>query len=298
MKSSRLVLVALLASCTQDPVGSAANRVTARDPMTLRAQNEVVLDVSSAGEMLVGREVPPPPESDADRLLELRWVTNNGTKAWRFDGDEVLDARFVARTGVVLVLTRDHKLVRVDHPERTQEQGVEIDHDVLGPLSIDSAGRYVVYTRGEMPEYQLVRAEIATAQTLAMAPSLASVWCPTIMPDASEVLVVASPTGTPAFYRVREGREPERWELPSETPLPTGPGAAVVIDRTLVYQSDGAVVSLGLDGALRTSMQGRSLPVLSADGTRILVHESQQDVRRVHSIDRAALVNQAATVRR
>ncbi|MBL8683178.1 MAG: hypothetical protein JNK05_28680 [Myxococcales bacterium] len=298
MKPSRLVLLSLLVSCTQDPTGSVASRVTARDPMTLRAQNEVVLDVSSAGEMLVGREIPPPPESDADRLLELRWVTNQGTKAWRFDGDEVLEARFVPRSGAVLVLTREHKLVRVDHPERTQEQGIEIDHDVLGPLSIDSAGRYVVYTRGEMPEYQLVRAEIASARAVAMAPSLVPAWCPTIMPDASEVLVVASPAGTPAFYRVREGREPERWELPSETPLPTGPGAAVVVDRTLVYQSDGAVVSLGLDGALRASLEGRSLPVLSADGTRILLHEAQRDARRLHAIDRATLTSQAPTVRR
>jgi hypothetical protein len=292
MKRARLVLVALLASCTQDPVGSVAHRISARDPMALRAHNEVVLDVSSAGELLVGREIPPPPDSDADRLLELRWVTGQGTRPWRFDGDEVLEARFVPRSSAVLVLTREHALVRVDHPERTQEQGVEIDRAVLGPLSIDSAGRYVVYTRGEMPDYQLVRAEIATASRVALAPTLVPAWCPTIMPDASEVLVVASPTGTPAFYRVREDREPERWDLPAETPLPTGPGAALVIDRSIVFQSDGAVVSLGLDGTLRASLQGRSLPVLSADGTRILLHEPQRDGRSVQLVDRAALVAQ------
>jgi hypothetical protein len=293
MHPSRLALVAIIiplaleTSCEPSAIDRAAPRIEARDPLSLRAADEFVLDVSSAGELLLARELPVPPQSDADRLLEVRWIGARGPRVWAFDGEPVLEARFVPSSNALLVLTREHTLVRVDHPERTGVPPIELDRDALGPLSLDGAGRYVVYTRGEMPDYQLVRAEIATGQTLALAPALIPAWCPTILPDASEVLVVASPTGTPAFYRVREGRAPERWNLAPDTPLPTGPSAAIVVDQTIVYQSDDAVVSLGLDGVLRASLHDRSLPVLSADGARVLVHTSRREALTVEFTTRA-----------
>jgi hypothetical protein len=304
MNHSRLALVAIIVpltletSCEPSTIDRATPRIEARDPLSLRATDEFVLDVSRTGELLLARELPVPPQSDADRLLEVRWVGAQGSRVWTFDSEPVLEARFVPSSNALLVLTREHKLVRVEHPERPGDAPIELDRDALGPLSIDGAGRYVVYTRGEMPDYQLVRAEIATGQTLALAPTLIPAWCPTILPDASEVLVVASPTGTPAFYRVREGRAPERWELAPDTPLPTGPSAAIIVDRTIVYQSDDAVVSLGLDGSLRASLRDRSLPVLSSDGARVLLHASRREAWTVELVSRSLRSTQAEEVLR
>jgi hypothetical protein len=273
----RMCVCALLAACSQDPIATSANAVTAREPFAQRAPDELALDVSVDGDILAGTLTPPPPQSDADRLLSVRWLSRDGApRPWRFAREDVLEARFVAHSSAVLVLTREHKLVRLDRPE---SEGVELDRDVLGPLSLDRAGRTVAYVRGEMPDYQVIRTEIFAGAPRPLAPELVPAWCPTIVDD--EVIVVASPEGTPALYRLREGRAPERWTLAPETPLPTGPSAVVVRDRTLVYESDGAVHSLSLDGARGPSLSGASLPMLSSDGASVLVHET--DTLRVRA---------------
>ncbi len=273
MRNARLALVALLVSCAPEPFDSPRATVLSQSALALRAADELVVDLAANGDSLVARETPPLPDSDIDRLLTVRLLSSGGARSWRFEGEEILDARFVSNGAAVLVITRDHRLVRVDQPFARDAAVIEIDRDVLGPLSLDREGRSVVYVRGEMPDYQLVRADVERATTQAIAPSLVPAWCPTLAPDGGEVLVVASPDGTPGLYRVREGRAPEAVSLPAETPLPTGPAAAVIVGRTMHYQSDGAVVSLSLDRFTHSQRSGASLPVLSADRARVLVHD-------------------------
>lgn len=272
MRNARLAFVALLLSCAPEPFDAPRATVRAQTAVDLRAQDEIVIDVAANGEQLVARETPPLPDSDIDRLLTVRWLANGTARAWRFDGEEILEARFVPNSEALLVITRDHKLVRIDQPEQRDGTPVEIDHDVLGPLSIDREGRSVVYVRGEMADYQLVRADVRSATPEALAPQLVPAWSPTIMPDGSEVLFVATFDGAPRLFRVRPGQQPEQVQLAADTPLPTGPGAAVVIDRTMHYQSDGALVSLSLDQWTFTRRDETLLPVLSADRAHLIVH--------------------------
>lgn len=56
-------------------------------------------------------------------------------------------------------------------------------------MSLDAAGRRVVYTRGDPPELQVVRAEVATGEATPLAPSLVPAWCPALSPDGREVIV-------------------------------------------------------------------------------------------------------------
>ncbi len=267
-----LALVALTA-CTPDPAPS--RRVAPPAPLTplaQRAPDEVVVDVRADGDALVGRVLPVPPDSDADRALALRWLSRGGARAWRFDATPALEARFVPGSGAVLVLTTDHALVRLDAPGAAP---VTLDRDAYGPLSLDAAGRRVAYTRGDPPALAVVRAEVATGAVTSLAPSLTPSWCPALSPDGEEVLMVASPEGTPAFYRLRDGAPPARWNLPPDTPLPTGPTAPVIFGDAVVYESDGALRTLGLDGVLRGSLRGVGLPVHVPGAATLLTHDAR-----------------------
>ena len=265
-----LALAAALVACTPEPLP--ARRVVAPQPLTLRAPEEVVVDVAANGDALVGRPLPLPENSDADRTLTVRWLTRAGSRPWRMRDTPVIEARYVPRSAALLVLTTDHTLVRLDAPEAAP---VTLDREVHGPLSLDAAGRRVVYTRGDPPALEVVRAEVATGVTTPLAPGLAPSWCPALSPDGREVLVVASPEGTPSFYRLREGSPSARWNLPSDTPLPTGPTAPVIFGDAVVYESDGALRTLGLDGALRGSLAGVGLPVYVPGAPTLLTQDAR-----------------------
>jgi hypothetical protein len=182
----------------------------------------------------------------------------------------------------VLVLTTEHHLVRVDGPGSTV---VTLDRAVHGPLSLDEAGHRVVYTRGEPPELEVVRAELATGALTVLAPGLSPSWCPALSADGREVLLVASPEGTPAFYRVREGEAPARWVLPSDTPLPTGPTAPVLFGDAVVYESDGALCTLGLNGARRGCLPGLGLPVRPPGAATLLAQDAHHGLRALRPGD-------------
>jgi hypothetical protein len=259
----RLVVALGLAACTPDP-GSAARGgpprtpAVAAAPLDRRATDEVVVDLRGDGEAIVGRVLPVPPASDATRTLRLRWLTREGARRWRFGDATALDARFVPGSAAVLVVTTDHVLLRLDDPSG---EPVILDRDVVGPLSLDAGGRRAVYTRGDPPDLQVVRVALDTGRTEALAPSLVPAWSPALSPDGREVVVVASPEGSPRLFRLRDGAAPEAWALPSDTPLPTGPGAPVVFGDALVYESDGALCTLGFDGVLRGVHRGVGLPI-------------------------------------
>lgn len=260
-------MVLALSGCPQERAPAA--RV---DAVSHRAADELVLDLSARGEALVARVIPAPEESDADRTLTVRLLAPNGARRWRYADAPVLEARFIPRSEALLVITTGHELVRLDGPDAAPRV---IDRRVSPPLSLDALGRAAAYTRGEMPEFEVVRADLQTLTTRAMAPGLVPAWCPTLAGDGREVITVASPDGTPALYRLRDDAPPVRWELPANTALPTGPSAPVVFGDALVYESDGALHTLGLDGVARRTLQGVGLPVLVAGAPTLLAQDAQ-----------------------
>jgi len=264
MKTAAMILGAAMA------VAGCARTTEAPRPaeaLSYRASTEVVLDVAANGDALVGRELPAEPESDADRVLSPSWLTRAGRRPWR--GGDVLEARWIPGTTAVLTITTAHTLTRRESPDAP---AVELDREVFGPLSLDARGTAVAYTRGDPPMLSLVRLDLRTGVATAMAPGLVPAWCPALSPDGSEVVVVASPEGHPALFRVRGAEAPRPWVLPPGSPLPMGPNAPVVFGDALVFENETGVHSLGLDGSPRRSIPGVRHPVLSADGRSVLAH--------------------------
>ncbi|MDP3274428.1 MAG: hypothetical protein Q8Q09_04485 [Deltaproteobacteria bacterium] len=287
-----------LAACTQEPTPSA--RVAPHvqpspEPRQESALQEFVLDVSALGDELRARALPVPEQSDADRTLAVRWRLRDGSvRAWAFADRPVLDARFIGRTQALLVLTTQHELLRLDtqNPDATP---VTLDREVLGPLSLDDAGRWVVYVRGEMPEYQVMRADIeGQSQPVALAPALVPAWSPMITPDGHEVIFVASAEGSPAMFRVRDSGAAHRWMLPPNVPLPTGPSAPVMVGDAMVYESDGAVFRLGLDGSDRGTLPGYSLPIRMLDDTVFVQRRGEYSATNATVAPRALITARGA----
>lgn len=272
MRSIAAVMAALvLGGCARTTTAEAPRPVEA---LSLRAPGELVLDVAANGDALVGRVREAEPESDADRVLRPAWLTRAGRRPWA--GGDALEARWIPGTAAVLALTTGHALTRREAPDAP---AVELDRDAYGPLGLDARGTAVVYTRGEPPMLTVVRLDLRTGVATSLAPALVPAWCPALSPDGSEVVVVASPDGAPALYRVREGEAPRPWVVPPGSPLPTGPGAPVVFGDALVFEDEAGLHALGLDGSRRRSLPGVHLPVLAADGLEVLAQRGDALVR-------------------
>lgn len=274
--SARACILPLVfaAACAREPARPAPRPAAQLLPtLALRAEGEVVLDLSARGDALVARPLPVPEDSDADRALSVRWLSREGARPWRFAAEPVLDARFVPGGGALLVLTTRHELLRLDAPDAAPRA---LDANVYGPLSLDPLGRAAVYTRGEPPELEVIRADLRDGTLRAMAPGLAPAWCPTLSDDGREVIAVASPDGAPGLWRLRDDAPPAPFAVPAGTALPTGPSAPVVFGDALVYESDGALHALGLDGTRRRTLPALGLPVRVAGAPAILAQTPQR----------------------
>jgi hypothetical protein len=183
---SPLVLVAAL-GCADEDLGAheSALVASARD-------GEVVLDVRSDGAALFGTLEEVPEHSDGDRVLVVRSELGGAPFAGSLDGTHVLDARFA--DGGIVAIGADHVLRFYD-----ARGVVELDAAVTAPLSV--AGSTVAYARGEMPDFEIARADVRTGAVMQVTRGMAPAWSPALSPDGTEVLFVSSAEGSPRLYR-------------------------------------------------------------------------------------------------
>ncbi|UJR79919.1 TolB family protein [Sandaracinus amylolyticus] len=216
-----------LVSCLVLALGACgrADAPAARESAPLLDDGEVLLDRRDDGATLIGRLVPVPEGSDADRVLTLGTSGLDGA----FDGTAVLDARFVA--GGLVVLRADHVLVA--HRDGAT---IELDTQVEGPLSI--AGTRVAYVRGEFPELELAIADARSGQARVLTQGMAPAWSPALSPDGSEIVFVSGVHGSPRLHRVdTRGGAPRA--LPPSERFPTAPVAPRwTADGTLHFEDE------------------------------------------------------------
>lgn len=158
------------------------------------ADDGLVLDRRGDGATLRGVPVPLPPETDADRVLVLQAELQGRAIDPTLDGARVLDARFVGARAVVTV--------GADHVLRVHEDGaaIELDRDVEAPLSV--SGTVLAYGRGDMPFFELARADVATRTTSAWTSGMAPVWSPALSADGREAIFVSGASGAPRLHRI------------------------------------------------------------------------------------------------
>ncbi|MBL8603820.1 MAG: hypothetical protein JNK72_17975 [Myxococcales bacterium] len=269
MRALTLVLGVLALGCTRTVPPSANAELVALTgvpALGFRLPGEQVLDLS-AHEATVGRPLAALADSDEEPGFEARWLRPTGPARTAL-GSTPLLAFHLLGDGRAVALTRRGALLRLDAPEAAP---VTLAEHVYGPLSFDAAHRLVTFTQGEAPMVGLRVLDLQRAQLRSLAPSLASVWSPTLSPDGHEVLLMASPEGRPAWFRVRLETD-EVVPLNEGTTLQSnGPSAARVWGDVLVVENERGVFAMTFDGTLRRSFEGYHAPVLSPDGARLVL---------------------------
>ncbi|MFO0682343.1 MAG: hypothetical protein U0234_09845 [Sandaracinus sp.] len=206
-------------------------------PLGERAEEpEALLDARSDGARLLGIVLAAPLGGDPERVLRVRAERLEPALVESLAGQRVLDARF-AGEGVVM-LGVDHVL-RFFSPEG---EGTAIDAQAQPPLSV--AGARVAYARGEMPFFELARADLATGAVVTLTEGLAPVWSPALSEDGTAVAFVSSASGRPRLMRL----EPDGSlvTLPAAR-FPTSPRAPRWVGRTLTFEDERGTATIDLD---------------------------------------------------
>lgn len=231
-----------------------------RSAVSLRAEDELVLDARADGTILVGRADPVPLDTDPVRTLRVRWIANRQELPWSQAGRALRDAHLLPGGGA-LIVTDDGTLSILADPGPTSV-AIPVDRDVTVPLSVTSDGRFAAYARGEAPDLQVVRLDIAHRTTQVLSPALEPAWCPAISADGEAVVFVASVGGFPELHRVevRTGAH-SRWSVGGTKRsgvalVPNGPSAPVLLDDVLVFETDDGLVALARDGSTLASVVG------------------------------------------
>lgn len=221
-----ICLVVLLAACSDGRPSSASAPLV----------DGIVLDQRDDGALLLATIEPAPPGSDAERTLILRSEPAGLVP----EGERALDARF-ARSAI-LVLGVDHVLRAID----AQGAITVVDDQAQPPLAV--ANDIVAYARGEMPFFEIARADLETGAARTITHGLAPAYSPAISEDASTIVFVSTASGAPRLHRIDA-----QGALTALAPTPRTPSSPIaprLEGSVLRFHDEAGEVSIDL-GSLR-----------------------------------------------
>ncbi len=230
---------------------------------------ESVLDARSDGVLLLARRHEGDPASDGVASLAVRKVSG----ASSIELGTLADAKLF--DGGVVVLGRDGVLSRLGDDGATRV----IDREVYGPLSVRAG--LVAYVRGEQPALAVTLASIDRGAPVALAPEWTPAWCPAIAADSTVVFVTAR-SGKLELARASAAAPPQSLGEPELAP--EGPATPLLVDNALVFEHDGALRVLGLDGRLRKSQRGVPAPIALA-GDKLIVLGGDRALRVLSAVE-------------
>lgn len=244
--SSLLVIAALgLGACTSTPraveeglsaTEGATSAVGEQAPTHQVGAVDVVLDERPDGARLLGHVLPTPAGTDADRVLAVVFE-DAGHAATLAGHAQVIDARFVGDW--IALIEPTHTLLAID-PRGERETRV-LDEGVEAPLAV--RGEDLVYARGDMPFFELARADVSSGVVTALTEGWAPAYSPAIEEDGA-VVFVSTREGRPRLHRVRRDGRVEA--LAPSVRTPSSPRAPTVERGRLRFEDERGTVTLDL----------------------------------------------------
>ena len=218
-----------------------------------------VVDVSTTGQVLLGRPLPVPPNGTFRLVFEPALVERDGRAAVASLPERVQDARFSPDGLALLLLDQDDALLVLDLPSGALSP---IDEKVFPGFAFSSDGRLIAYAKGEAPmlDAYVYDREAGTARQLTS--SQLPVWGFAFSPDDATLAFVYSPLGFPSIYTVAvQGGEPRAWTNvglslrdvragASLAPFPNGRKPPQWVHGVLVFESHQGVFGVGPEGAV------------------------------------------------
>lgn len=196
---------------------------------------ESLLDARDDGARLFGTVLAAPLGGDPERILRLRATGPDASLARALTGRRVLDARF-AGDGVVTLGT-DHVLRYL-----AADGEMALDAQAQPPLSV--AGARVAYARGEMPFFELARADVRTAAVDALTEDLGPVWSPALSEDGASIAFVSSASGHPRLMRLDADGALSTLASPR---FPTSPRTPRWIGSTLTFEDEQGAATVDVE---------------------------------------------------
>jgi hypothetical protein len=218
------VICFFLSACTAEPARTSSAVIEDGASALPTADGMIVLD-RSGDRALLGRPEPVAPNSDQDRVLVL------SADDPALDGLRVLDARFAADAVVVLSAERVLSVHR-------QGLVAELDRQAEAPLSVD--GSSVVYARGEMPFFEIARADVVSGVVSTITNGMAPAWSPAI--DGDTIVFASSASGAPRLYRSVGGSV----ELIASARTPSSPIAPRLAGNQLTFEDEEGTTTIDL----------------------------------------------------
>lgn len=244
-------------------------------------QGSFVHDTRGAKETFSATENPAPPRSDALRTFRVRWMIEGQRQSWAFEGQSVLDARLIPHSEAVVVVTRSKELVLLQTPDSEPET---LDHQVEAPLSLSHTGRFLVYSKGDMPFFELFRLDLESRQVTEVTKNMAPAWGAAISNDGEHVVFASSVTGSSKLYRIRVGdadldNAPRLLSDQAENqniPIPTGPNASQWLPQGILFENGDGTHLISETGDHLLSLQGGHLPRFDPELELLVVHKNRQ----------------------
>lgn len=251
---------------------------------TGRAADEIFQDVGDDGTRLFASVQPALPHSDAPRTLVVRWLERDvGPTSWAFEGQGVLDARLVPATGSALVITAARELVLL---ESRHAEPVPLDTRVHAPLSLSGDGRYVAYSRGEVPDLEVVRFDLSSRTAAGATRGMAPAWSPALSEDGSRLVFVSGKSGLPELWELaRNGSVVQLSDRQRDpVPFPQGPTAPIWSGEHIAFESPDGVQVLSLAPLRVARALPGALPVAGPRAGVILVQPRAGGAPRWESV--------------
>lgn len=174
----------------------------------------------------------------------------------------------------LLIITEDHKLLALEGDALTQ-----LDAQVQGPLSVSPSGRYLAYSRGEEPTFEVARYDMAQRQAQTVSAELLGCWSAAVNDEGQVVFMSAASGYTELYATPPKGGAPVKLtslEQGQQLPTPTGPSAPLLIGQRLYFEDAQGLHMLDLKDPKQLatkalSAQAREL-VWAPDASRVWSH--------------------------
>ena len=156
-----------------------------------------IIEAAEDGRVIAGRRMPVPPQSSARLLFEARFFDPHGAEhPLPFPG-RLQDARFSPTPSRSMALLDDQDVLYLwkgpgDEPRR-------VDGGVFAGFAFSGSGGMLAYSKGQAPELDAYRYDLASGQSSRLTQVDAPVWGFGFSPDDSRIVYVDSREGFPTL---------------------------------------------------------------------------------------------------
>ena len=156
-----------------------------------------MIEVAEDGRVLAGRRLPVPPQSSARLLFDARFYDAEGNEHELPFPQRIEDARFAPAPARLMALLDVHDVLYLW--EGPGHEARRVDDGVFPGFAFSGSAGMLAYSKGQAPELDVYRYDLATGQATRLTQSGAPVWGFGFAPGDGRIVYVDSREGFPSL---------------------------------------------------------------------------------------------------